>query len=111
LSPPPKRSASDASRAGFPSEAIRYCRGEAGAALSDIATIAVNSDPRASFLKKVGFALRHRPDFGLILDRIRNYAKRQSIEAELDAAFPNIAFRVSHRGSVNPTALAGMGLP
>ena len=40
--------------AGFPSEAIRYCLSEAGATLADVAVVAVNSDPGASFLKKVG---------------------------------------------------------
>ena len=48
--------------AGFPSEAIRYCLAEAGASLADVTVVAVNSDPGASFLKKVGYALRSRPD-------------------------------------------------
>src|ERR1700674_2184214 len=79
--------------AGFPSEAIRYCLAEAGASPADIAVVAVNSDPGANFLKKVGYAVRRRPDLGLILDRVRNHAKRQSIEAELGAAFPDSAFK------------------
>ncbi len=79
--------------AGFPSEAIRYCLAEAGVSLTDVDHVAVNSDPGASFLKKVGYALRRRPDIGLILDRIRNQAKRQSIDAELAAAFPDAAFK------------------
>ena len=79
--------------AGFPSQSIRYCLDEAGAGLADVEHVAVNSDPKASFLKKVGFALRRRPDIGLILDRVRNQSKRQSIEAELAAAFPDAAFK------------------
>lgn len=79
--------------AGFPSQAIAYCLAEAGALLSDIEHVAINSDPGASFLKKVGYAMRRRPDIGLILDRVRNQAKRQSIEAELVAAFPASPFR------------------
>ena len=79
--------------AGFPSEAIRYCLAEAGASLADVEIVAVNSDPGASFLKKVGYALRSRPDTALIFDRLRNQSKRQSIEAELAAAFPNCAFK------------------
>jgi len=35
---------------------------------------------------KVGYALRRRPDIG-ILDRIRNQAKRQSVESELDLGY------------------------
>ena len=79
--------------AGFPSEAIGYCLAEAGAALDDVEHVAINSDPGASFLKKVGYTMRRRPDIGLILDRVRNQAKRQSIETELDAAFPGSLFR------------------
>ena len=48
---------------GFPSEAIRYCLAEAGASLADVEIVAVNSDPGASFLKKVGYALRSRPEY------------------------------------------------
>src|SRR5262249_22810714 len=73
--------------AGFPSEAIRYCLREAGAALSDINIVAVNSDSSASRFKKIEFALRQRPDFRLVIDRLRNRAKRHSIETELAAAF------------------------
>ena len=79
--------------AGFPSEAIRYCLAEARATLGDVAHVAVNSDPAASFLKKVGYALRQRPDLGLLFDRARNQARRQSIEAELAHEFPGVAFR------------------
>src|SRR5262245_27256471 len=79
--------------AGFPSEAIRYCLTEARASLADVSLIAVNSDPGASFLKKVGYAVRRRPDLSLILDRVRNQAKRHSIEAELETAFPEAGFK------------------
>jgi carbamoyltransferase len=79
--------------AGFPSEAIRYCLAEARAALADVDLVAVNSDPGASFLRKLGYALGTRPDLALILERVRNQAKRQSIEAELAEAFPQDAFK------------------
>jgi len=79
--------------AGFPSEAIRYCLDEAGLSLAKVDHIAINSDPGASFFKKVGYALRRRPDIGLILDRVRNQAKRQSVEPELARAFPETPFQ------------------
>jgi carbamoyltransferase len=87
--------------AGFPSEAIRYCLDEVGATLADVAHVAVNSNPKANFLRKIGYTLRRRPDIRLILDRARNQTKRQSIEAELAATFPGAAFnsqvhRVEH---------------
>src|SRR5207248_10545011 len=69
--------------AGFPSEAIRYCLKEAGATLGDVAHVAVNSNPKANFLRKVGYTLLRRPDIRFILDRVHNQAKRQSIEEEL----------------------------
>jgi carbamoyltransferase len=79
--------------AGFPSQAIGYCLAEAGLALSDVDIVAVNSDPGTSFLKKIEFIVRQRPDLRLVLDRVRNQAKRQSIESELAAAFPGDAFK------------------
>jgi carbamoyltransferase len=78
--------------AGFPAEAIRYCLAEAGVSLVDVDIVAVNSFG-AGFLKKVGYALRSRPDLALVLDRVRNRTKRQSIEAELAEAFPKDAFK------------------
>lgn len=74
--------------AGFPTEAIRYCLAEAGARLSDLDHVAINSDPKAHLAKKIAFALQRRPDPRLIIDRLRNQAKRRSAEAELEAAFP-----------------------
>lgn len=79
--------------AGFPSQAIAYCFSEAKVGLSDVGIVAVNSDPGASLLKKIEFTLRQRPNLRLIADRIRNQAKRQSIESELAAAFPGVALR------------------
>ncbi|MGA7328356.1 MAG: carbamoyltransferase N-terminal domain-containing protein, partial [Rhodomicrobium sp.] len=79
--------------AGFPSKAIRSCLAEAGIGLDDVAHAAVNSDPRSGFLKKADYALRRRPDIGLILDRVRNQAKRHSIEAELAQNFPAESFK------------------
>lgn len=79
--------------AGFPSQAIAYCLSEARVMLSDVDIVAVNSDPGASFLKKIEFMLRQRPDYRFIIDRLRNQVKRQSIEAELAAAFPGAPMR------------------
>ncbi|PPC88448.1 MAG: carbamoyltransferase [Hyphomicrobium sp.] len=78
--------------AGFPSLSIRYCLREAGAALGDVEHVAVNSDPKVHVLRKVGYALRQRPDLALIVDRLRNQSKRQSIESELADAFPQSRF-------------------
>jgi len=87
--------------AGFPSEAIGYCLKQAGIGLDAVDHVAVNSDPRASLLKKVGYALKNRPDLSLVLDRIRNQKERHSVETELARAFPQAGFngavhRVEH---------------
>ncbi|CAA2141109.1 Decarbamoylnovobiocin carbamoyltransferase [Hyphomicrobium sp. ghe19] len=79
--------------AGFPSEAIRYCLKEAGARLSDVDYIAINSDPKANMLRRLGYAAKRRPDLGLIIDRVRNQGKRASIESELARAFPGDVIR------------------
>lgn len=79
--------------AGFPSEAIRYCLREAGIKLEGVDHVAVNSDPKASLLKKIGYALKQRPNLGLVLDRIRNQKERQSVEAELAHAFGGAGFK------------------
>ena len=73
--------------AGFPTESIRYCLDEAGITLNKVDHIAINSDPKASLLKKVGFALKTRPDLSLVVDRIRNQKERQSVEQELAGVF------------------------
>jgi carbamoyltransferase len=79
--------------AGFPSEAIRYCLTEAGAKLADVEHIALNSDPKANILRRLGYAVIQRPDLKLIIDRVRNQNKRSSVESELAAAFPIDSFR------------------
>lgn len=79
--------------AGFPSMAIAYCFEQAGVTLGDVDIVAVNSDPGASFLKKIQFTLLQRPDLRFVLDRLRNQTKRQSIESELATAFPGASFK------------------
>ena len=39
--------------AGFPSESIRYCLAEAGLKLHEVDHIAINSDPKAHFGRKL----------------------------------------------------------
>lgn len=79
--------------AGFPSEAIRYCLSEAKIKLADVEHVAVNSDPKANFLKKVGFTVRKTPELSLVLDRIRNASERVGVETELEKSFPGQKFK------------------
>ena len=65
--------------AGFPTEAIRYCLREAGAALGDVACVAVNQDARANLWRKLAFVVTRRPDLSLVLDRMRNKREREGV--------------------------------
>ncbi|MCZ8105762.1 MAG: hypothetical protein O9972_48725, partial [Burkholderiales bacterium] len=78
--------------AGFPSMAVAWCLQDAGITLGQVAHVAVNSDPKANFGKKLAYAVTRRPDPRLVLDRIRNQSRRQSVEHELAQAFPGQAF-------------------
>jgi carbamoyltransferase len=75
--------------AGFPSEAIKYCLQEAGISLSQVNHVAINRDPKANLLKKVGFTLKKRPDFGLVMERLKNAKEWSSIEENFSKAFPD----------------------
>ncbi len=78
--------------AGFPSESIRYCLDEAGINLDEIDHLAVNSDPKANFIKKVSFTLSKRPELDLLTDRLRNKKKRQSVSQLLEKKFSGQSF-------------------
>lgn len=79
--------------AGFPSESIRYCLEAAGISLSEVEHVAINRDPKANLLKKVSFTLKKRPDFGLVLDRLKNAREWSSIEENFAKAFSNQPFK------------------
>ncbi|MBZ0093875.1 MAG: hypothetical protein K8H75_00650 [Sulfuricella sp.] len=78
--------------AGFPSESIKYCLAEAGITLAEVAHVAINQDSRASLGRKIWYTLTQRPDLGLVLDRLRNKSKRDSLQTHLARAFPEQAF-------------------
>jgi len=78
--------------AGFPAESIRYCMEEVGVSLSQVDHIAINTDPKVNFLKKVGFALKNRSSFGMVLDKIKTKKQRAGVEDELLSVFANDPF-------------------
>ena len=78
--------------AGFPSESIKYCLAEVGISLSDVAHVAINQDSRASLGRKILYTLTNLPSPALVLDRLRNKSKRDSLQTHLAKAFPNQAF-------------------
>ncbi len=96
--------------AGFPVEAIRYCLSEAGITAYDLDHVGISRDPSANLHKKVLFALRRRPSFDLIRDRLANAAKvgdpkKTLVEglgldaAALKAEFHNVEHHHAHMAS------------
>jgi len=83
--------------AGFPSESIRYCLEEGGIALDDVACVAINSDPKANLMKKIGFTIKNRPELGLIMDKLKDQNKRRTVAQEFEAAFPDQSLRAEVR--------------
>ena len=84
--------------AGFPTEAIRYCLTAAGVGLNGIDHIAINSDPKANFFRKIGYVATQRPSIGLLLDSIKRRKRRLSVEEELAIGFPDVDLNgVIHR--------------
>jgi carbamoyltransferase len=79
--------------AGFPSQAIAYCLREAGLRLADVRHVAINQDSRANFLRKLAHVVSERPDFALLLNRLKNRRARSSIPELLAANFPGEHFR------------------
>ena len=78
--------------AGFPKESIKYCLDEAGISLSEISTIAINSDPKANYFRKIIHVLRYRISFALIKDRLLNSQARKTISKNLEESFPSQKF-------------------
>ncbi len=65
--------------AGFPRQAIRACLEMAGVGSGEIDHVAVSRNPQAHLLRKAWFAVRNRPDSGLLKDRASNYRRVRAI--------------------------------
>ncbi len=78
--------------AGFPSKSIEFCLDYADIEISDVDIISINSDPKAHFFSKILFSLTNNPSFDLVLDRLKNAKKRNSILNEIKQLFPNKKF-------------------
>jgi carbamoyltransferase len=74
--------------AGFPVRSIRYCLEAAGATLEDVDHVAINQDSQANLSRKISYTLAHRPDAGMVMDRLRNKSKRKGTLRLLAEAFP-----------------------
>ena len=97
--------------AGFPSQAIAYCLEEAGITLAQVDHVALNQDGRANLGRKVAYTLRQRPDWRLVLDRLRNKRKRAGVAEQLAQAFPGQALRAAGSRDRAPPGPHVLGLP
>lgn len=79
--------------AGFPSMSVNFCLKKAGISLIDVDHIAINQDPRANLGKKITYTLKNRPDFGFIIERLRNRYKRENIPTQLNQHYPDTPFK------------------
>src|SRR5215217_7053627 len=60
--------------AGFPTQAIKWCLSEAGISAYDLDHVGISRNPSAHLHRKVLYALRRRPSFDLLRDRLANAA-------------------------------------
>ncbi len=96
--------------AGFPTEAIRYCLAEAKVKIEDIDYVAINRNPKVHLAKKAVFALGRGLSPKLVLNRLMNAARIQSIkqvmirefgvdEKNIRAEFYNVEHHIAHLAS------------
>ena len=78
--------------AGFPIESIKHCLNETKLKISEIDQISINIDPKANYLEKFIFLIRHRPSLNLILNRIKKKKKYNSIAELINNEFKNDKF-------------------
>ena len=87
--------------AGLPVNAVRSCLGQCGIGFDEIDIIALNSNPRANFGRRLLHTAFHRPGWTLIKDRLRSRRYRRSIADALARAcgrneFRGSVYRVEH---------------
>lgn len=69
--------------AGMPINAAQYCLKSAGIDLTDIHTVACNTDNNVHRLKKFSYAVRSKPSVSLVREKIRTRSSRRSILDDL----------------------------
>ena len=96
--------------AGFPVHAIKYCLREGGISPHELDHIGISRNPGANLHKKVLRALRSRPNFNFIKDRLDNMARVrdpgkafcQALEvnrSDLKAQFHSVEHHRAHMAS------------
>ena len=65
--------------AGLPVESMKFCLREAGVKFPDLEHVAINLNPRVHNFRRLWHLLKHRPEFGLIFERLRKRGKAQGV--------------------------------
>ena len=73
--------------AGFPSEAIKFCLGEANIDITQVDYITISRDPSANIHKKILHAAKNLVSVKALKDRLSNTKKVGSVKAELSKVF------------------------
>ena len=79
--------------AGFPKKSIDYCLQAAGVELSDLNVVAINTDPKANYWRKILHIVSSRVGMSLIRDRLENSRARKSLGELLKSEFPEQEFQ------------------
>lgn len=96
--------------AGFPVQAIQFCLQEAGITPYDLDHVGISRNPSANLHKKILYALRQRPNFDYMRDRVNNMARVRDVKSaftdalKLDAQglrtqFHNVEHHRAHMAS------------
>ncbi len=83
--------------AGFPRRAIEFCLAEAGITPYELDHVGISRNPNANLLKKVVFALAHRPSASMVRARLANAMQVRNPKAALCEAFELDPTRVHAR--------------
>jgi carbamoyltransferase len=73
--------------AGFPTEAIKFCLGEAGIDITQVDYITISRDPSANLHKKIIHSVKNLVSVKALKDRLANSKKVVSVKGELAKAF------------------------
>ncbi len=73
--------------AGLPTQAIDYCLREGGVSLGEVEHIAVNRKPGVNNWRRLAFVLRHRPDWRLMMSKVRNVRSAGGVKEALKGAY------------------------
>jgi carbamoyltransferase len=73
--------------AGFPSEAIKFCLGEANIDITQVDYITISRDPSANLHKKIVHSVKNLVSVKALKDRLANSKKVVSVKGELSKIF------------------------